>query len=134
MKASQIGKLINGVLTIVIGSLGLLGISQENLTIIQGALLLTMPLVISITNTIDKVIDTKKSVIYSAIIFSVIAAGGIVDYMNLFPNLSKIGEYIRICLSITVLILNFVVDILSMDNTLSEEDVEDIKSKQSIKN
>ncbi|MBP9739743.1 MAG: hypothetical protein KBD28_03580 [Chitinophagaceae bacterium] len=128
MKASQIGQLINGILTIVIGSLTLFGISQEKLTIIQGALLLTMPLVISITSTIDKVIDTKKSVIYSAIIFSVILIGGAIDYMNLFPNLSKVGEYIRICLSILILILNFVVDFLSTNKVLSETDAEDIKS------
>lgn len=128
MKASQIGQLINGILTIVIGSLTLFGISQEKLTIIQGALLLTMPLVISITSTIDKVIDTKKSVIYSAIIFSVILIGGAIDYMNLFPNLSKVGEYIRICLSILILILNFVVDFLATNKVLSETDAEDIKS------
>lgn len=128
MKASQIGQLINGILTIVIGSLTLFGISQEKLTIIQGALLLTMPLVISITSTIDKVIDTKKSAIYSAIIFSVILIGGAIDYMNLFPNLSKVGEYIRICLSILILILNFVVDFLATNKVLSETDAEDIKS------
>ena len=87
-----------------------------------------MPLVISITSTIDKVIDTKKSVIYSAIIFSVILIGGAIDYMNLFPNLSKVGEYIRICLSILILILNFVVDFLATNKVLSETDAEDIKS------
>ena len=38
MKASQIGQLINGILTIVIGSLTLFGISQEKLTIIQGTI------------------------------------------------------------------------------------------------
>ena len=128
MKAHKIGQLVNGIITIIIGSLTLFNLSQEQLTIIQGALLLSMPLIMSITNTIDSIIDTNKSLIYTIIIFSVILIGGAIDYLNLFPNLSKVGEYVRICLSILVLIINFVADILSTVNIINEEDAVEIKS------
>ena len=126
MKASQIGQLINGILTIVIGSLTLFGISQEKLTIIQGALLLTMPLVISITSTIDKVIDTKKSVVYSVLIFTFIILGGIVDYLDVFNIAENVANYIRLSVGLLVLILNFVLEFFAKD--LTNEEIEEIKS------
>ena len=126
MKALKIGQLINGILTIISGGLIYFNLPQESLTIIQGAILTSMPLVIAITSTIDKVVDTKKSVVYSVLIFTFIILGGIVDYLDVFNIAENVANYIRLSVGLLVLILNFVLEFFAKD--LTNEEIEEIKS------